>query len=250
MKLYVDAGNTRIKWIHDGMPKARVADSPQRLGAQWEALDSVRISQVTGSCVRGDELAAGLDQLAQACFGKKIGWMCSVSRARGVTNAYAKPENLGIDRWAALIAARALYPGEACIVVDAGTAITVDMLDATGLHRGGVILPGARSMLDTLGRAEQLFPDASRDLHQLAGSAQALADNTQEAVLAGIIFAVQGGVSAVIAQQARQINVKIGTIPIILTGGDSPMLKLDGLSAFSVPDLVLHGLRLLTGHPQ
>jgi pantothenate kinase type III len=100
-------------------------------------------------------------------------------------------------------------------------------------------------MFDTLDRAEQLFPDADRKLHGLAKTAHALTRNTQDAMLAGIIFAVQGGVSSVIEQQTKQIKAKIETIPIILTGGDSTMLKLDSLHTILVPDLVLEGLQLL-----
>jgi type III pantothenate kinase len=243
VNLYVDVGNSRIKWLYH--ETSMVADSLALLGEQWSALQSVEIQKISGSCVRGSLMADQIDQIARACFGKKVGWQSSAARACGVTNAYIEPEALGVDRWVALIAARARNPGQACIVVDAGTAITVDLLDASGLHRGGVILPGAKSMLDTLDRAEQLFPDAGRNLHELAKSAQALTRNTQDAVLAGIIFAVQGGVSAVIAQQARQINAKIEALPILLTGGDSSMLKLDDLQTLLVPDLVLEGLRVL-----
>jgi type III pantothenate kinase len=245
MNLYVDVGNSRIKWKHDGMAEAMVADSLQQLNRQWDALKAVKLRAAGGSCVRGRLLADKINALSQACFDIPVAWQSSVTEACGVTNAYAQPQNLGVDRWAALIAARVRYPNQACIVVDAGTAITVDLLDATGLHLGGVILPGAASMLDTLNRAEQLFPDASRDLHEFAKSVPPFASSTQDAVLAGIVFAVQGGVKAVIEQQAAQINVKIATLPIILTGGDSTMLNLDSLQTQQVPDLVLEGLRVL-----
>jgi len=245
VNLYVDAGNSRIKWKHDGMAAAMVADSPEQLGQQWQDMPSVKIQQAMGSCVRGSSLADAIDRHAQLGFGLRFVWQVSVPVACGVRNAYARPRDLGVDRWVALIAARARYPNQACIVVDAGTAITVDLLDASGLHLGGVILPGAKSMLDTLNRAEQLFPDAGRDLHELARSMSPCTNNTQDAVLAGIIFAVQGGVKTVIEQQAGQINAKIETLPIILTGGDSTMLKLDSLQTVQVPDLVLEGLRVI-----
>ena len=245
MKLVVDVGNSRIKWKHDGMPAAVAADSLQQLSLQWQDLKNVEIRGASGGCVRGRSLADKIDELARAYFDKRIDWQFSVSEACGVRNAYKQPGNLGVDRWAALIAAHEKLPGQACIVVDAGTAITVDLLDASGLHLGGVILPGAKSMLDTLNRAEQLFADTNRNLHEFAQSVQPCTDNTQDAVLTGIVFAVQGGVKAVIEQQAGQINAKIETLPIILTGGDSTMLKLDSLQTQQVPDLVLEGYRVL-----
>lgn len=245
MNLYVDVGNSRIKWKYDGMVEAMAAGSLEQLSLQWNELKAVKLQSAAGSCVRSRSLADEINELSQACFDMPVVWQSSVAVACGVTNAYAQPQNLGVDRWAVLIAARARYPNQACIVVDAGTAITVDLLDASGLHLGGVILPGARSMLDTLNRAEQLFPDANRDLHEIAKSVSPFASSTQDAVLAGIVFAVQGGVKAVIEQQAAQINVKIEMLPIILTGGDSTMLKLDSLQTQQVPDLVLEGLRVL-----
>ena len=247
MNLYVDVGNSRIKWKHDGMSLARVADNFESLAAQWHELKELNIEPEMGCCVRGSSSANNIDRLAQEIFANKFDWQKSAAKACGVINAYTEPEQLGVDRWMALIAARARYPNQSCIVVDAGTAITVDLIDASGQHRGGVILPGAKSMVDTLDRAEQLFPGADRNLHELAKSTHALTRNTQDAMLAGIIFAMQGGVSRVIEQQIKQIKAKIETTPIILTGGDSTMLKLDSLCTFLVPDLVLEGLQLLKG---
>lgn len=246
MKLYVDVGNSRIKWLYDGMDHAFAADSLEMLKLQWQNLKTQDDVVAVGSCVRGRQMADKIDKFAQVCFDTRIDWQVSIAKACGIVNAYTDPQSLGVDRWVALIAARARYPEQDCIVVDAGTAITVDLLDASGQHRGGVILPGAKTMFDTLNRADQLFPDTGRNLHALAASLNALTTSTQEAILAGIVFAVQGGVSAVIAQQALQISVKIETLPIILTGGDSIMLNFDSLQTYLVPDLVLEGLRVLT----
>ncbi len=243
MKLVVDAGNSRIKWKYGDT--AMVADSLEQLGAQWRALNAREMRQAVGGCVRGKVLTRQIDELAQTYFNTRLDWQGAESEACGVRNAYTNPRDLGVDRWAVLIAARARYPNQACIVVDAGTAITVDMLDASGLHCGGVILPGAGSMLDTLTRAEQLFPDRNQDLHALAKSVRPLTDNTRDALLAGIIFTVQGSVKIVIEQQAEQIKAKIEALTILTTGGDSIMLNLDYLQTIQVPDLVLEGLSLL-----
>lgn len=243
MKLLVDVGNSRIKWKYG--ETAAVADSLEQLDAQWQGLDKRGIQRAIGGCVRGKALARQIDELALTRFKIRVDWQAAEPEACGVTNAYANPQDLGIDRWAALIAAHARYTDQPCIVVDAGTAITVDMLEASGMHRGGVILPGAGSLFDTLTRAEQLFPDSSQNLHALANTVQPLTNNTRDALLAGIIFMVQGGVKTVIEQQAEQIKAKIEVLPILITGGDSIMLKLDSLQTVQVPDLVLEGLSLL-----
>ena len=80
-----------------------------------------------------------------------------------MTNAYPQPQSLGVDRWLALIAARQLAPGWAC-VIDAGTALTIDALDAAGLHLGGLIIPGSR-MIEA--RPENLIGDKAYDSDQL-----------------------------------------------------------------------------------
>ena len=244
MNLYLDIGNSRIKWKMDGMPSARVAEDLGALAEQWQAVSVQKLETLSGCCVRGQKMMQDLDRLALRVFGRAFAWRSSLARACGVSNAYPEPARLGVDRWVAMLAARARCPDKPCIVVDAGTAITVDLLDARGQHLGGTILPGARTMLDTLDKAEQLFPDAGRDLHRLALNASPLADNTQDAVLGGVVHAVQGGVHSVILQQAAQIGAKIESLSIIVTGGDAPMLKLDTLNAHVVPDLVLEGLKV------
>ncbi len=245
MRLFLDVGNSRIKWRHAQMGGSAVADDLAVLEAQWRGLSTPGIGAVFGSSVRGKAQMQAIDQLCQDCFRTGVRWQVSRAEALGVRNAYANPASLGVDRWLALLAAHASFPGRDCIVVDAGTAITVDLLDAAGDHRGGLIMPGARTILSSLGKAEQLFPDAGDDLLAVARAPRALTSNTQDALLAGAVFAVQGGVRAAIREQARQIGVKIETMPILLTGGDLGMLKLDTLQTHVVPDLVLDGLQVL-----
>lgn len=245
MRLYLDDGNSRIKWRHDEMRSARVADTPAELEAQWQTLPRHQITAVFGSSVRSEARMREIERISRDCLGAGIHWQTTTASALGVRNAYSDPGSLGVDRWLALLAAHARFPGRDCIVVDAGTAITVDLLDAGGQHRGGLIMPGARTMLSSLARAEQLFPGSGDDLHAMACAGNALTSNTRDALLAGAVFAVQGGVEAAIEQQARQIGVRIGDVPILLTGGDAEMLKLEALQTFRAPDLVLEGLQQL-----
>ena len=245
MRLYLDVGNTRIKWRCEAMGGSAVADSLAVLEAQWRDLRTLNITKVVGSSVRGKSQMRAIDQLSQDCFLTAVHWQVSRAQALGIRNAYANPAALGVDRWMALIAARVRFPEQNCIVVDAGTAITVDLLDRNGQHRGGLILPGARTLLSSLEKADQLFPDAGDSLQDIAQSPSALTTNTQDALLAGAIFAVQGGVMAAIREQARQIDVRIETLPLLLTGGDRNMIKLDKLQIHIAPDLVLEGLQAM-----
>lgn len=242
MNLLIDVGNSRLKWRLEGGNDFNVATSIEQLDAQWQAIDATQSpSRIIACNVRGEAIAKALEQLASIYWKLDIEWQFASAEACGVVNAYASPTDLGADRWVALIAARALYPASACVVVDAGTAITVDLLSMTGEHCGGVIMPGARLMLDALRTAEQLSPDA-RDL---LAAARAPARNTQDAIAAGVFFSLTGGVRAAIEQQAARISVKIGDIPIIITGGDADMLQLKPLQTDYKPPLVLDGLQVL-----
>ena len=86
-----------------------------------------------------------------------IRWIESRLVQCGVHNRYADPSQLGTDRWAALIGARSICAG-ACVVVGAGTAVTVDALTATGDFVGGLIIPGLSLMADALARDTARLP--------------------------------------------------------------------------------------------
>lgn len=244
MNLYLDVGNSRLKWLLDGQQRMHVATSLEMLAEQWQKIGKAQKPKRIIACtVRGPVVAKQLTALARSVFKIEIEWQISSAEACGVVNAYAFPSQLGVDRWAALIGGRVLFPSSACIIVDAGTAITVDLLNKSGKHLGGVIMPGARLMLKALSAAAQLSPDSER----IAEKVQALASSTEEAMKSGVYFSVTGGVKAVIEQQAKLINVKIEDIPIILTGGDIKMLQLTPLQIHTQPRLVLDGLRVMAG---
>ena len=239
--IYIDVGNSRVKWQLDGELDVRSADSIDELRSQWQAVQPAKHQKLTGCNVRGEAASREIDRLAKAVFGSEVVWQTSQATAFGIINAYKITENLGADRWAALVGARARFPDSSCIVVDAGTAITVDFLDQSGYHRGGVILPGIKLMFDSLGRARQLSPQSDASLL----NSSALADSTQGAIEAGVNYSIQGGVNAVIQQQVRQINVKIEDLPIILTGGDASMIQLNAPQVHYAPMLVLEGLKVM-----
>ena len=85
----------------------------------------------------------------------------SVSPTLGALKcAYAEFQNLGIDRWLTVVASFHLFPNQACVIVDSGTATKVDVLDASGQHQGGWILPGLDMMIDSLvANTQKVFSD-------------------------------------------------------------------------------------------
>jgi type III pantothenate kinase len=151
MILAIDAGNSRVKWgWHDGRAWASIAtvsliefaassDHVNPFSVTHEDPERIIISNVAGE---------GAHQLLvnwTSIFDVEPLWLRAGPERCGVRNGYERPEALGPDRWAALIAARALHNG-AALVVNAGTATTVDMLGADGSFLGGAILPGVELM--------------------------------------------------------------------------------------------------------
>lgn len=151
MNLVIDAGNSRVKWgWHDG-------------GA-WKSVSTVSLIEFAAgghdinpfatthadpaSIVISNVAGDGAHELLcnwTGIFDAEPRWVRGVPEQCGVKNRYERPEQLGPDRWAALIAARALEKS-ACLVVNAGTATTVDLLSADGVFLGGLILPGVDLM--------------------------------------------------------------------------------------------------------
>lgn len=237
MKLVLDLGNSRCKWaladssiqssgvIAYGNEFVRTLD--QTLGA------FTRPAQVAAVCVADSTYLETLTQWV------KHNWTIDLRRfgARpvqcGVTNTYDVPAQLGADRWAALIAVRARTTGAAC-VVNCGTAITVDALDARGTFRGGVILPGL-----TLQRTSLM--QRTHEIRAADGNASScLAHNTADAVAAGTLFGLAGAVDRILDEQAATLG---DSAPVLLTGGDAH--RLQGLLRHQtqlIPDLVLEGV--------
>jgi len=151
MILAIDAGNSRVKWgWHDGrgwsslstvslIEFAAANHDINPFAATHENPQQIVISNVAGE---------GAHQLLinwTRIFDAEPLWLKGEAERCGVTSRYERPDQLGPDRWAALVAARALHSG-ACLVVNAGTATTADVLSAKGEFLGGLILPGVDLM--------------------------------------------------------------------------------------------------------
>ncbi len=194
MIVCLDSGNTRIKWgVYDGsawlaqgaVAHAEVA-SLSELVVRWPRPERVVLANVAGAeaAVRIRQHLAGW----QNCWCE----VESVSAACGVTNLYNIPERLGVDRWCALIGARSLVDG-AVVVVMAGTATTIDTLDAEGNFLGGDILPGMGMMLHSLARGTAGLPLAD-------GRYAVYPRCTGDAIASGVIEAQAGAIERVVAR--------------------------------------------------
>jgi type III pantothenate kinase len=149
--LAVDAGNSRVKWaLYDGRTFVRegwVAHAD--IGTLAEAWARLPVpSSIVVANVAGDTVRAGLERLFVR-WQTGIQWISATRTQCGITSRYDDPAQLGADRWASLIGARQLVSG-ACLVVNVGTAMTVDALTAQGEFLGGIIVPGFDLMHEAL----------------------------------------------------------------------------------------------------
>lgn len=135
---------------------------------------------------------------------------------------YATPDTLGLDRIATAAGAAALYPGEAMLVVDAGTAVTLDVVDASGTFRGGNISPGLRLRARSLHDFTAALPDVTSSLSPCPSSLELppFGRDTHTALLAG----VSGGLAREVSGCYADASGIYGAKRLLLTGGDAPVL--------------------------
>ena len=236
--LTIDVGNTHIKWALwrddriDG--SGSFSYSKQNPAEAFEALETLDPQgRIIVACVGGLGVERALESWAQGRWSVRPEFLRSTARLAGVTSAYADPAQLGVDRWAAMLGARSRYRGPLCII-DAGTAVTVDLLDAGGRHQGGRILPGLRMMRDALIRGAAGIGEAD-------GTAVAFADNTADAVSSGTLHMLQAALLEICKSARRRLG---DDMKIIITGGlSAQILSLPGMPVMQhEPDLVLAGL--------
>ncbi|MEM8942790.1 MAG: type III pantothenate kinase [Pseudomonadota bacterium] len=236
MLLLIDAGNTLCKWLSvsvDGRVE-RGSDSYEDLVQRWSG--ACGLSRIACSSVLPPQQDQELTHLADK-LSVPIWFAQSESSLGGLHNSYAVPGRLGVDRWLAMLAAWHRCGGALC-VVDAGTTMTIDIVDQRGSHRGGYIIPGIQMMRDSLfaktgrvrdsqDRAENLSPGVS----------------TKEAVSRGLQLAHVGALMHVLSREVPK-----GNLSLFASGGTvGETLGLGGVDACYAPDLVLEGLVVSAG---
>lgn len=241
MILEIDAGNTRIKWrtlsaADHQLIASGVAADENELFAHFSG--DTRLTVIRLSCVRGPDAIAQITEWAQTSLGIPVQVATVTRECAGVSNHYSDMSRMGVDRWLAMLAAFNRTRG-ACVIVDAGTALTVDAISDEGSHLGGYILPGrqlqAKVLQDNTRIRLKIEPSPTIDLGH----------DTEAAVLNGI-YASQ---VALIEKVLRVSGEKSDNLKLYLAGGDAPVLRdllaqTDAFEVEVVSDLVLDGLRL------
>jgi type III pantothenate kinase len=157
---------------------------------------------------------------------------------RGVGIDYPKPHSIGPDRLANAVAAK-FHFGVPVIVVDFGTAVTFDVVDAKGNYVGGIIAPGLAAMTDYLHEKTALLPKI-----KIREVKSAIGKSTEHAMLVGAVQGYRGLICGLLVELKRELRAK--NLPVVATGGYAKLIasKLPEISAVA-PDLTLEGLRLV-----
>ena len=225
MNLAIDIGNTAVKWA---------AFEGGTLVEQGYGIPAHKEASAVLVCASGEvpEELLSLPRL-------------SATMPLLVKLDYKTPATLGADRIAGACGAWALHRGEACLVIDAGTCITVDFIDAAGVYHGGAIMPGLRMNLQALHTYTDKLP-----LIDIDGVTKApvLGRSTEECLVAGTL----GATMLALAGYVALYREKCPALRVLLTGGDAVRLTAAGATGWEVvPELTLLGLNeIMTYHEE
>ena len=256
MYLLIDAGNTFVKWAlvledsavapdgsswhaageiaHEELGKPDVAATLLQNLPAAHSLRRIIVSNVAGAVAK-ERIAAMTRAFRNASV--NVEWFASKPYLAGVTNRYADFSQLGSDRFASLIGARALFPDENLLVATCGTATTIDTLTADGVFPGGMILPGLRLMMRSLSDNTAQLPFTEESL---AKAVPAFATNTADAIGNGCIAAQAGAILHVATVHARHLS----PLRCLLSGGAAKLV----LPHLSIPAQIVDNLVLVGLH--
>lgn len=229
-----DLGNTRLKYapLHGDRvgPVSGTSHAASGLDPEWIDTLPPRIGTAVVASVASPALRAVLFD-ALAARGANIVTASTQSALDGLTIAYADPARFGVDRFLALLAARAETTGPV-VVAGVGTALTIDLVDVDGRHLGGRIAPSPTLMREALHRrVAHLAPSG--------GHYAEFAIDTDDALVSGC----DGAAAALIERSLAQAAGRVGTTPaLLLHGGGAFALHAQLPQASMRPDLVLDGL--------
>lgn len=253
MILELDMGNTRIKWRvrHESgkvfrgsmLSKAPWGTLAQEVASILSDYDhNYALARVLVASVLGESRNQDFRNWCESEYAISPEFAKSEPVTHGVVNGYKTPGQLGVDRWLAIMAGyEAVH--QACVIVDCGSALTVDLVDRQGLHLGGYIAPGVQLMRRAL-RLDTAGVGVGDDVLL---SATEPGQDTENAVSAAQAAMICG----LLERAVECLRRRVGSSPIalVITGGDAQSLLVHFPEALWVPELVLDGLVLALPAP-
>lgn len=218
MTLLIDMGNTRIKsclWDGGSFTHLRADPWQDQLlpDSVCDAWLSYGVTRIVACSVVSAHAEAQLEAIA-AKNAITVTFVRSAPRWKSLQCAYRQYQNLGDDRWVAMIGGYE-PDSEATCVIDLGTAVTVDLIDSEGLHRGGAIFPGVNTMRHALTQQTHALKAEDRE-------AAAYADNTLSCIAGGTLFTVVGAIERYV-HEARDL-LDGASCRVIMTGGGAAQI--------------------------
>lgn len=249
MVLQIDIGNSRIKWRLMNVHKPLLAGSQATatiLSGKPLALQGVTsVSEVRIASVANPAVITSLRHQLAERFSVSIKMPQVTAKAGGVTCGYKNPQQLGVDRWLAIVAAYHQFP-ERLLVVDAGSAITLDLVSPGGQHQGGYIIPGLRLMNEALRGGTEAVDVTASNASDLLNPGE----DSQQAVNKGCLMAAVAAVEKLASQHPIRVVVTGGDAEVLINGlglasdrVDKELIKPKNMITHC-PDLVLDGLSI------
>jgi type III pantothenate kinase len=246
MILLIDIGNSRTKYVEfiEGKISTTVQLNNQDFIATYFTKNFSNASQVVVANVATSSLT---NELSKWCQEQAINFnqVYSEQQKKALTSAYQEPTTLGIDRWLTLLGASYLFPKEHVLIIDAGTATTIDLLASNGQHRGGWILVGIKALFNSILSHSTLVHAESKSTPSLVFGTNTT-DNVNNACWAATLGMIQQGITQ--AQQLGNID------RIVFTGGNGKALTtllltqtnehiIDVQSIQFIDNLIFYGLQ-------
>ncbi|MGB0849529.1 MAG: type III pantothenate kinase [Thiolinea sp.] len=254
--LLVDAGNTRLKWLwvnegdfHEQSQQAEtyaVGESPQdgALRVLEALLNQYQPEKVTLVHVLGAEFSHVLGIVCRR-LGCELQLVKAGHEVAGIRSAYANPAHFGADRLVALIAARFFAQNSPAIIIDCGTAVTVDAVLPDGQHLGGLILPGLQLLSDALIQRTQ----AKHMSDPVFEAPVVFADNTAQGMGSGCLFSLTGAIEGICQRMCDEMSDNPQSVMKIICGGDAARVHKHLTGDFRLePAALMTGLCVIAGH--
>lgn len=243
MKILVDIGNSRLKWATCTEQEFTIGGAtPYSLDTFEDTLTTLWRNipipqQILVANVAGQALAEKLSQWTEQIWQQTPFFAVTPKQAGNIINAYRETHQLGIDRWLGMMAARYEFSGP-LLIIQCGTCITADIIDAEGQHRGGFIAPGLTLLQNAI--IERVSACTNLVTH-VEITELTPADNTQQAIERGSLLMTLGFIDRLQLQATKEL--KREPIGIISGGHAELLLPLLSTHYHYRPHLVLEGLK-------